>query len=165
MKKNGLLFQIGCRPAFLRTHCRSAGAVQATAVVVKKSLAVNAVLRLNSKPPVERICPLLVTRLICAAEDRPSSAFAPTVTTRNSSIASVFSRSTGAPISLVSASLISTPSSVTLDWSLRPPATYPLGVTCACNVSSGRIPRPSIGNCVICVLVKLLPSVESSVFT
>ena len=53
----------------------------------------------------------------------PVLAFALTVVTRNSSIASAFKRSTGVPTALVCASLMSTPSSVMFDWSLRAPAT------------------------------------------
>src|SRR5437773_12003944 len=64
--------------------------------LLKKSFAVKIVLRWNSKAdPCHEFVPLLVTRLICAADDRPSSELAFTVTTRNSSMASEFSRSTG----------------------------------------------------------------------
>src|ERR1700758_2721722 len=62
---------------------------------LKKLLADQAELRLYSKiSPCKLFVPLLVTRLISAPEERPWSAFAFCVLTRNSSIASPFNRNT-----------------------------------------------------------------------
>src|SRR4029079_1750186 len=81
--------------------------------------------------------PPFVMRETCAPDERPNWAFGFAVTTRNSSIASAFKRSTVLvdglrldaslllvlPIWFDCCSLMSTPSSVTFAWSAREPVT------------------------------------------
>src|SRR5690242_7383148 len=76
-------------------------------LLLNQSLAVKIVLRwYSNNDPRNWLVPLLVTRLICAPEDRPPAAFELTVLTRNSSTASEFRRSTGLPMELVCWSLM-----------------------------------------------------------
>ena len=67
--------------------------------------------------------PGFIAATICAPDCVPYSAEYHPDSTRNSSIASELRRSTGSSIAFDCASLISTPSRVTLDWSLRAPFT------------------------------------------
>src|ERR1051325_7992193 len=111
-------------PKVLRSRVRRG--ICGVAWFENQSFAVKIVLRWYSKSdPRNWFVPLFVTRFTWAPAERPELAFDVIVVTRNSSTASEFRRSTGLLIEFVRASLMLTPSSVMLDWSLRAPATSP----------------------------------------
>src|SRR5260370_13426047 len=105
-------------------------------LLLKKVLAVKIVFLWDSNNAAcHWFVPLLVISDIWAPAERPCVALGLAVTTRNSSTASAFNRSTGALMSLVCASLISTPSRVIFDYSLRAPLTFPARVPPDCRFS------------------------------
>jgi len=123
--------------------------------------------------------PLLVTSATWPPEERPASAVALLVVTRNSCSESSVARNAPVKASPCVWSLLSTPSSVTLVWSLRAPLTEPLRLSDAwlmwlplpvkatpgCKLKMLAASRPSNGRYAICSLLKACPKLASCMLT